>query len=328
MGRNEEKEAEVKGQESKTKLQEAIVKDEESAVKSQDSKVQNQEIKAKDRESRIKEQESKVKDKKAKFREQEENIEDDESTIKAKGKQKVKVSDGKAAKKASRDEASAADTDGQYSSVFYWHSFLLYCGRILHKVLDFYNQFFDLTPKDKAKLYSNISKHYINKGLYDKALSYLKEWSKVDPTNTEPLYQLGIALAASGNRKSAMGVFSKVLNLEPQHLGALHRRSSIMLKLKDFKAASDELEKALAIDVENPRFFYLYAVAKEGLGEIDKAIEALEKAIELDPDEIKYHQHLGFLNVSKDDHKTAAKSFTKVMELEREMEEEDDEESY
>lgn len=302
--------------------------EEKSNEKAPEVEINVQETKPKDKETKIKEQEPVAKEKKLKAKTEEEKSEDHEPEIKAKGKQKVKVSDGKAAKKASRDEASAADTDGQYSSVFYWHSLLLYCGRILHKVLDFYNQFFDLTPKDKAKLYSNISKHYINKGLYDKALSYLKEWSKVDPTNTEPLYQLGIALAASGNRKSAMGVFSKVLNLDPQHLGAIHRRSSIMLKLKDFKAASDELEKALAIDGENPKFFYLYAVAKEGLGETDKAIEALEKAIELDPDEIKYHQHLGFLNVSKDDHKTAAKSFTKVMELEREMEEEDDEESY
>ncbi|MBF0228345.1 MAG: tetratricopeptide repeat protein [Desulfamplus sp.] len=302
--------------------------EEKSNEKEPEVEINDQETKPKEKVTKIKEQEPVAKEKKLKAKTEEEKIEEHEPEIKAKGKQKVKVSDGRAAKKASREEASAADTDGQYSSVFYWHSFLLYCGRILHKVLDFYNQFFDLTPKDKAKLYSNISKHYINKGLYDKALSYLKEWSKVDPTNTEPLYQLGIALAASGNRKSAMGVFSKVLNLDPQHLGAIHRRSSIMLKLKDFKAASDELEKALAIDGENPRFFYLYAVAKEGLGEIDKAIEALEKAIELDPDEIKYHQHLGFLNVSKDDHKTAAKSFTKVMELEREMEEEDDEESY
>ncbi|MBF0376913.1 MAG: tetratricopeptide repeat protein [Desulfamplus sp.] len=302
--------------------------EEKGNEKEPEVEINYQETKTKEKETKVKEQEPVAKEKKLKAKAQEEKIEDHESEIKAKGKQKVKVSDGRAAKKTSREEASASDTDGQYSSVFYWHSFLLYCGRILHKVLDFYNQFFDLTPKDKAKLYSNISKHYINKGLYDKALSYLKEWSKVDPTNTEPLYQLGIALAASGNRKSAMGVFSKVLNLDPQHLGAIHRRSSIMLKLKEFKPAADELEKALAIDGDNPKFFYLYAVAQEGLGEIDKAIEALEKAIELDPDEIKYHQHLGFLNVSKDDHKTAAKSFTKVMELEREMEEEDDEESY
>ncbi|MBF0388594.1 MAG: tetratricopeptide repeat protein [Desulfamplus sp.] len=313
MGRNEEeaREAEIKAEEKGQdggKGQEPTLKE-----------AQEQSTNTKD-----KDQEPKIREKKMKSRVQE-DIEDDEISVKAKVKQKVKFSDAKSGKKGAKEDV---DSDTQYSSVFYWHSFLLYSGRIIHTVLDFYNQFFDLNPKDKAKLYSNISKHYINKGLYDKALSYLKEWSKLDPKNPEPLYQLGIALATSGNKKSALGVFSKVLNLDPEHLGAIHRRCSIFLKTKDFKAATDEIQKAIAIDGENPKFFYLYAIACEGLGDIDKAIEALERAIELDPDEIKYHQHLGFLNVSKDDHKTAAKSFTKVMELEREMEEDDEEESY
>ncbi len=316
MGRNEEKESKAEGQ------RDPNVKEQETGVKTRESEPKVQE-------SKTKNQEAKVKYPEQKLRAREDDIDDDEPIVNAKGKQKVKASDVKSGKKSkpAREDAQTADTEAQYSSIFYWHSFLLYCGRLLHSVLGFYNQLFDLGQNDKAKLYSNISKHYINKGLYDKALGYLKEWSRVEPTNTEPFYQLGIALYAAGNRKSALGVFSKVLTLDPEHLGALHRKSSILLKNKDFKTAAEELEKAIAIDGENPRFFYLYAIAQEGLGETDKAIESLEKAIELDPDEIKYHQHLGFLNVSKDDHKTAAKSFTKVMELEREMDE-DDEESY
>ncbi|MBF0234330.1 MAG: tetratricopeptide repeat protein [Desulfamplus sp.] len=345
MGRNEEKLPKVKDPEPKIAVQETETKGQKSEVKDQDTngqmpkaKVQetgirvlepegkNQEVNGQELKEKI--QEPKVRQKVSRVKDYEDEIEEEEPIVKTKGKKRLKASDAKSGKRSSREEAPVSDTETQYSSIFYWHSFLLYCGRILHSVLDVYNQLFDLGQKDKAKLYSNISKHYINKGLYDKALTYLKEWSKAEPTNTEPFYQLGIALYASGNRKSALGVFSKVLTLDPEHMGALHRRSSIFLKIKDFKGAAGELEKAIKLDGENPRFFYLYAIAQEGLGETDKAIEALEKAIDLDPDEIKYHQHLGFLNVSKDDHKTAAKSFTKVMELEREMDEEDDEESY
>ncbi|MBF0468013.1 MAG: tetratricopeptide repeat protein [Desulfamplus sp.] len=323
MGRNEEKEYKVKVQDS-AKVHGQDSNAHESGVQEAETKSEHKEAKT----SEIKNQKPKAKHREPRVKDYEDEIEEEESIVKVKGKKKMKASDGKSGKKTSGEDAQSADTDTQYSSIFYWHSFLLYCGRLMHGVLDFYNQLFDLGQKDKAKLYSNISRHYINKGLYDKALGYLKEWTKVEPANTEAFYQLAIALYASGNRKSALGVFAKVLNLDPEHLGALHRRSSIFLKIKDFNAAVEELEKAIRIDSENPRFFYLYAIAQEGLGETDKAIEALEKAIELDPDEIKYHQHLGFLNVSKDDHKTAAKSFTKVMELEREMDDEDDEESY
>ncbi len=217
------------------------------------------------------------------------------------------------------------DTEAEISSsIFYWHSFLLFCGRLLHSVLDFYNRLFDMSHRDKAKIYSNISRHYSNKGLHDKALEYLKKWTRIDPSNVEAHYRLGVALAASGNKKSALRVFSRVLTLEPEHMGALHRKSSILLRVKDYKGALEDLEKAIEIRKDNPDLLYLYAIALEGVGDIDKAIQSLKQAIELDPDEIKYHQHLGFLNVSRDDHQTAAKSFSRVMELERELDEDED----
>ena len=247
-----------------------------------------------------------------------------EAEVKKKGKQKVEKLKTNSGSESFQEKSLPPESDVS-SSIFYWHSILLYCGRLLHGVLDFYNQLFDLGQKDKAKIYSNISRHYLNKGLNDKALKYLKEWTQADPANAEAHYQLGLALSASGNRKSALKIFSRVLSLDPMHMGALYRKSSILLKVKDFEAAAQELEKAIKIADDNPKFFYLQAIASEGLGQTDKAIKSLEQAIELDPNEIKYHQYLGFLNASKDDHKTAAKAFTRVMELEREMDEEDEE---
>jgi len=73
---------------------------------------------------------------------------------------------------------------------------------------------------------------------------------------------------------------------------------------------------------DNPKVLYLLGIAHEHLDKVDRAIEVIGKAAELDPNEIKYQQHLGLLNARKDDHKTAAKYFTRVMELEREQEEE------
>lgn len=210
------------------------------------------------------------------------------------------------------------------SSIFYLHSFFLFGGRFLSKILDVYNGLFDIGPKDKSKIYRNISTHYANKGLHERSLGYLKEWAQLDPSNPDAHYQLGVALTASGNKKSALGAFDKVLKLSPKHKGAIFRKSSLQIKMKDFKSAIKELESLVKQVEDNPKVYYLLGIAYEGLEEVDQAIEALQKAIELDPDEVKYHQHLGFLNVRKDDHKTAAKSFTKVMELERDQEEDDE----
>ena len=238
------------------------------------------------------------------------------------GSEEVKKRSRRARKKQKSKNAEPEQT-GQ-SSIFYLHSFFLFGGRFLSKILDVYNGLFDIGPKEKSKIYRNISTHYANKGLHDRSLGYLKEWAQLDPSNPDAYYQLGVALTASGNKKSALGAFDKVLKLSPKHKGAIFRKSSLQIKMKDFESAIKGLESLVKQVEDNPKVFYLLGIAYEGLENVDKAIEALQKAIELDPDEIKYHQHLGFLNVRKDDHKTAAKSFTKVMELERDQEEDDE----
>ena len=211
------------------------------------------------------------------------------------------------------------------STAFYLHSFLLFCGRFLNMLLDAYNRLLELTPKDKATIYRNLSTHYINKGLHDKALEHLQEWVRLEPSNPNAHYQLGNALAASGNNERAISAFNKVLTLKPQHKGALYRKSALFLKIKDFDKAAKGFKSLVDLTPENPRVYYLLGIAYDGLGKIDKAIEVMQKGVELDPKEIKYQQHLGFLNARKGDHKTAAKYFTEVMELERELEEEEEE---
>lgn len=210
----------------------------------------------------------------------------------------------------------------QPSPIFYVHSLLLFSGRLLERMLNFYNSFFDLKPSDKATIYRNISNQYANKGLYEKALQYLKEWSRLEPSNPDAHYHLGIALTSAEDLKAAIRSFENVLKLSPNHKGAIYRRAGLYLKVKDYKKAAEDLEKLNEIVPENPKPLYLLGIAFDRMDEVDKAVEAMKKAIALEPEEIKYYQHLGFLYERKEDHKQAAKCFSRVMELQREQDEE------
>jgi len=205
------------------------------------------------------------------------------------------------------------------STTFYMHSALLFGGRLLHKILNAYNSLFELTPQERAKIYRNISTHYAKKGLHDKAIDSLKDWVRLEPKSLDANHQLGLALAAAGRAKEALRFFEKTLTLQPEHKGALFHRSSLLLKMKEYGKAIAGLEKVSTM-TENPKVYYLLGVGYDKLGELDKAMAAMEKAVSLEPNEIKYNQHLGFLNVRKDEHKKAAEYFTKVMELEHEEE--------
>ncbi len=214
------------------------------------------------------------------------------------------------------------------SLLYYFHSLLLMFGRILGMILDFYNRLFDFTSHDRARIYGNIATHYVKKGMYDKALQYLEKWVRSEPGNAEAHYRLGIALADCGHNRSALDEFEQVLSLRPHHKGALMRKCSLLLKIKDHALAAENLEAAVLSAPNNAKVHYMLGIAYEGVDELEKAIEAMERAVELAPEEIRYHQHLGFLNVRRDDHQTAAKSFTRVMELERELDEQEGETPY
>ena len=76
-----------------------------------------------------------------------------------------------------KDDAEKISTGefAQTSSLFYLHSLLLICGRMLNGMLSFYHNLFALSSKDKAKIYRNLSTQYFRKGLSQKAVETLKE---------------------------------------------------------------------------------------------------------------------------------------------------------
>ena len=223
-----------------------------------------------------------------------------------------------------KERARPVDEDpSEPSTIFYMHSLLLFGGRLLHRMLGFYNSLFELTPTDQAKIYRNISNHYARKGLHEKALDYLKEWARLDGSNPDAHFHLGIGLASSGNFKGALRAYDKVLKLAPNHKKALYRKSGICLKLKDYQMAVKTLKQLVDAAPDNPKGYHLLGIAYDRMNEIDPAVDAMIKATELDPDEIKYYQHLGFLYERKEDHTQAAKCFSRVMELQREQDEEE-----
>ena len=246
----------------------------------------------------------------------------DVKKIKKKGKAAAETIKKLRIGKRKQADHTHADEISQPSTVFYMHSLLLFSGRLLHRVLDFYNSLFDFKPSDKATIYRNISNQYINRGLHEKARQYLKEWARLEPSNPDAHYHLAVALSTGDDAEVAIRSFDKTLKLNPNHKNARYRRAGLCLKVKDYSKAVKDLEALVGVAPENPKPFYLLAISYDRMDEVDKAIESIEKAIALDPEEIKYYQHLGFLYERREDHKKAAKCFTRVMELQREQDDE------
>jgi len=105
---------------------------------------------------------------------------------------------------------------------------------------------------------------------------------RVDERNASAYNRLGILYAKQQAYKDAIECFEIAQSLEPS-ASSLHNVGLIYYETQSYEKAGLAFEQALAIDNELPSRHIAYAKVQEKLGRDKKMIEALEKAVELDP---------------------------------------------
>lgn len=105
---------------------------------------------------------------------------------------------------------------------------------------------------------------------------------RVDQRNASAYNRLGILYAKQQQYKDAIECFEIAQSLEPS-ASSLHNVGLIYYETSNYEKAALAFEQALAIDNELPARYIAYAKVQEKLGSDRKMIEALEKAVELEP---------------------------------------------
>jgi tetratricopeptide (TPR) repeat protein len=105
---------------------------------------------------------------------------------------------------------------------------------------------------------------------------------RVDQRNASAYNRLGILYAKQQQYKDAIECFEIAQSLEPS-ASSLHNVGLIYYETTNYDKAALAFEQALALDNELPARFIAYAKVQEKLGDERKMIEALERAVELEP---------------------------------------------
>jgi len=105
---------------------------------------------------------------------------------------------------------------------------------------------------------------------------------RVDERNASAYNRLGILYAKQHAFKDAIECFEIAQSLEPS-ASSLHNVGLIYFETETYEKAALAFEQALAIDNDLASRHIAYAKVQEKLGHERKMIEALEKAVELDP---------------------------------------------
>lgn len=142
----------------------------------------------------------------------------------------------------------------------------------------------DLSSKlsDKLDQLWSIAQTSLQDRKYIRAEKALLTILRVDERNASAYNRLGILYAKQQQFKEAIECFEIAQSLEPS-ASSLHNVGLIYFEIENFDKAALAFEQALAMDSDHAARHIAYAKVQEKLGNDKRMIEALEKAVELEP---------------------------------------------
>lgn len=142
----------------------------------------------------------------------------------------------------------------------------------------------DLSSKlsDKLDQLWSIAQSSLQDRKYLRAEKALLTILRVDERNASAYNRLGILYAKQQQFKEAIECFEIAQSLEPS-ASSLHNVGLIYFETENYDKAALAFEQALAMDSDHAARHIAYAKVQEKLGHDKRMIEALEKAIDLEP---------------------------------------------
>lgn len=106
-----------------------------------------------------------------------------------------------------------------------------------------------------------------------------------DPTAPEPVFLLGTILEKQGDRPAATAQYRKAVELKSDFLPARVKLGEMALESRDWATAAQQYETILRSRPDDAEAQLDWAIALRGLGQVDEAFAAYEKAQALAPDD-------------------------------------------
>ncbi len=147
----------------------------------------------------------------------------------------------------------------------------------------------------------NLARAYTGRGMYYRALDLYRDAIELGPTDGQPYAGMGDVQVALGNFGKAAENYRRAIEVGPVLAGYYARLSMALEQMGLVEQAREANAAALERDPDHPA-----ALAAEGQwlladGNVDTAIERLERAVYLRPEEPQYHDQLGLAYVARGD---------------------------
>jgi tetratricopeptide (TPR) repeat protein len=169
------------------------------------------------------------------------------------------------------------------------------------------------TRPDHWSSHYNLGNYFLSRGMLKDALTAFQTAAKLDVQGIQPLVNMSIAQARTGNLQSAEDSLGRALALDPKSAAANFNMGLLKAEQGDLSEAENCLRKALAEDPVLAEAAYNLSIILAG-DRLDEALLWAEKAANLRKREPKYAYTYGFFLNTKGDLPKASEILNKVVE--------------
>ncbi len=169
-----------------------------------------------------------------------------------------------------------------------------------------------------AVLYNNLGNVYYDSAKFEEALQMFKKAGELDPVFTERLYHLGIDSFIKGTGESMDDAITKLQESAKQNVNKAknyHDLGVAYLERHMQDKAIEAFNQALLIDPNYLSAYTNLGYTYQHREEYDNAIKAFEKALILNPKSAKTYNTIGLIYDKKDQPDIAVKMYKKAVAL-------------
>lgn len=138
---------------------------------------------------------------------------------------------------------------------------------------------------------------------------------ELDPRFFQAWFNLGVALASSGQTDRAIAAYRAALALEPASLPALRNLGRVLLQYGKLEDARIVFDEALRLDPDNPKSHNDAGEVRRAAGRIPEAEAAFREALRLDPDYAPAHYNLALVLATTERPAEAARHLENYLRL-------------
>ncbi|XP_066175868.1 protein O-mannosyl-transferase TMTC1 isoform X1 [Sylvia atricapilla] len=171
----------------------------------------------------------------------------------------------------------------------------------------------------RAEVLSPLGALYYNTGRYEEALQVYREAAALQPSSRDIRLALAQVLAMMGRTKEAEKMTNHILGEDATCLECYRLLSAIYSKQELYAKALEAIEKALQLKPKDPKVISeLFFTKGNQLREqnlLDKAFESYKRAVELNPDQAQAWMNMGGIEHIKGSYITARDYYEKALQL-------------